>query len=63
MLKGGNLGVNYYRTMLLHAGLGHGTWHCRLGDAHPLSRLLATARSRFFLDAGNFRPVAKKREN
>ena len=61
MLKGRNLGGGGYRHMLLHADLGYRTWHCGLGNVHPLSRLLAAARSRVFLNPGNFRSVAKKK--
>jgi len=62
VLKGGNLGSSCYRDMLLHTNLGRGTWHCGLGNAHPISRLPAAARSRFVLSPDGFRPVAKKRE-
>src|SRR5262249_9376105 len=49
--------------MLLYANLGRRAWYCGLGNAHPISRLRAAARSRFVLSPGSFRPMAKKRED
>jgi hypothetical protein len=62
VLEGRNLGSSCDRDMLLYANLGRRAWYCGLGNAHPISRLRAAARSRFVLSPGSFRPMAKKRE-
>jgi hypothetical protein len=60
VLKGGNLGSSCYSHMLPYTRLGVGTWHCALGYAHPISRLRAAARSRFVLNPGDLRFLAKQ---